>query len=54
MDARELTKQMFNQQNVTNEHEKRIDYLEQEIAKLRMVVDDMKIDIKMMQGGVNK
>ena len=51
MDARELTKQMYAQQNITNEHEKRIAYLEQEIEKLRMVVDDMKIDIKMMQGG---
>ena len=30
MDARELTKKMFEQQYIINEHEKRIEYLEQE------------------------
>lgn len=47
MDARELTKKMYEQQNITNEHEKRIDYLEQELAKLRMIIEDMKIDVSM-------
>ena len=50
MDARELTQKMYEQQNITNNHEKRIEYLEQELAKLRMLMDDMKIDLKMMQG----
>ena len=50
MDARELTKKMYEQENTINNHEKRIEYLEQELAKLRMLMDDMKIDLKMMQG----
>ena len=49
MDARELTKKMYEQENTTNNHEKRIKYLEQELAKLRMLMDDVKIDLKMMQ-----
>lgn len=50
MDARELTKCMFEQQNKTIDHEKRIAYLEQEVVKLRRFIDDIKIDIEMMQG----
>lgn len=49
MDARELTKKMHEQQNIATDHEKRIAYLEQEIIKLRMLMDDMKIDLQMMQ-----
>lgn len=49
MDARELTKKMYEQQNIIYEHDKRIEYLEQELEKLRMFIDDMKIDLKMLQ-----
>ena len=40
---------MYEQQNTTIDHEKRIKYLEQEIAKLQMLMDDMKIELKMTQ-----
>ena len=51
MDARELTKKMYEQENTIINHEKRIEYLEQELSKLRMLMDDMKIDVQMMQKG---
>lgn len=49
MDARELTKAMYDQQNKTHDHEERIAYLEQEVEKLRRFISDIQIDIKMMQ-----
>ena len=51
MDARELTKKMYEQQNITIDHEKRIKYLELEIDRLRLLMNDMQIDLKMMQSG---
>lgn len=48
MDARELTKRMHEQENKTIDHQKRIEYLEQELEKLRLIIDDLKIDVKML------
>lgn len=49
MDARELTKHMYDQQNKTIDLAKRVEYLEQESVKLRRFIDDIKIDLEMMQ-----
>lgn len=49
MDARELTKKLYEQENKLTDYEKRIEYLEQELSKLRLIVGDIKIDMQMMQ-----
>ena len=49
MDARELTKEYTRLSNDLFTTMKQVEYLTQEMEKMRMLVDDMKIDVKMMQ-----
>lgn len=49
MDARELTKEYTKISNELFITKKQVEYLTQELEKLRMLVDDMKIDVQMMQ-----
>ncbi len=49
MDARELTKRYEKLMNDYIETKKKVDYLEQEVSKLRLFVDDMKVDIAMLE-----
>ena len=49
MDARELTKKYFEDHQSLREAQKQIEYLTQECAKLRRMVEDMQIDIKMLE-----
>lgn len=49
MDARELTKKYYDLNNQIIELSKKVEFLEQENSKLRMQVDDLKIDVKMLQ-----
>lgn len=48
-DARELTKLMEDTRNRVNELEKQVEYLTQEYEKQRLIMDDMKVDVQMMQ-----
>ena len=48
MDARELTKVCNELQNSFIEMKKTVEYLEQEVNKLRLLTEDMKVDIAMM------
>lgn len=48
-DARELTKQMENTRERLFLAEKEIEYLKQEFEKQRLIISDMKIDMKMLQ-----
>lgn len=49
MDARELTIRYHEDHQSLRNAEKQIEYLTQECQKLRRMVEDMQIDIKMMQ-----
>ena len=49
MDAKELTKAYIKLEHEYMETKKTVDYLEQEVQKLRMQVNDLMIDIKMLQ-----
>ena len=49
MDARELTKKVIEQENRIFMLEKQVEYLTQEFEKQRLIIDDMKIDVKMLQ-----
>lgn len=49
MDTKELTKKYILMSNELFQTKKRVDYLTQEFEKLRLLVDDMKIDVKMLQ-----
>lgn len=49
MDARELTKIVEKQENLIRELKKRVDYLELELKHQRIIIDDMKIDVQMLQ-----
>lgn len=49
MDARELTKKSYEYDATLTDHKKRIEYLEQELAKIRLMVEDMQIDVKMLE-----
>ena len=51
MDARELTKKYIDMSNELFQTKKQVEYLTQEFEKLRLLVEDMKIDIQMMQRG---
>lgn len=51
MDARELTKKYMDVSNELFTTKKQVKYLTQEVEKLRMIVDDMKVDVQMMQRG---
>lgn len=49
MDARELTKMFYQSQDRIIELEKQVDFLTQEAQKLRQMVEDLQIDVKMME-----
>lgn len=49
MDARELTKRYYELMENYIETKKTVDFLEQEVSKLRRFVDDMKVDIAMLE-----
>lgn len=48
-DARELTKLMEDTRDRMKELEKQVEYLTQEFEKQRLIMDDMKVDVQMMQ-----
>ena len=50
MDAKELTKEYTKLRQEYIDTKKTVSYLEDEVAKLRLLVDDMAIDIKMLSG----
>jgi len=54
MDARELTKKCIEQENRIFKLEKQVEYLVQEFEKQRLLIDDMKIDVKMLTSRPNK
>lgn len=54
MDAKELTIRYNELRNEYLEIKKTVDYLEQEVSKLRLLVDDMKYDLMDVQRSVNK
>lgn len=49
MDAKELTKVVNNQSSEIIELKKQVDYLTQEVEKLRLLMDDMKYDVMDLQ-----
>lgn len=49
MDANGLTKMFYDLNNQVTELIKNMEYLEQEVKKLRMQVNDLMIDVKMLQ-----
>jgi hypothetical protein len=51
MDARELTKKYIDMSNELFQTKKQVECLTQEFEKLRLLVEDMKIDVQMMQRG---
>jgi ABC-type phosphate transport system auxiliary subunit len=51
MDARELTVVVNNLKDQAYEIEKQVSYLTQEFEKLRLLVSDLQIDVKMLNGG---
>ena len=48
MDARELTKAYNDLRNEYFETSKKVEYLENEVSKLRLLVEDLKIDVAML------
>lgn len=50
MDARELTKMFHQSQDRIIELEKQVAFLTQEAQKLRQMVEDLQVDVKMMEG----
>ena len=48
-DAKELTKLMEDTRDRMRELEKQVEFLTQEFEKQRLLMDDLKIDVKMMQ-----
>lgn len=51
MDARELTREYNRLSDKMNEAEKQLSYQSQEIEKLRMLLEDLRIDVAMIQKG---
>ena len=49
MDARELTKKVTEQENRLYHLEKEVVFLCEEVEKLRLLMGDIEIDVKMMQ-----
>lgn len=49
MNAKELTEKYFTLKYRLDDYEKRIEFLEQENSKLRRLIEDMQIDVKMLQ-----
>ena len=54
MDAKELTKIVNDHSNRLREDEKRIDYLEQEVQKLRMLLDDLRVEVAMCTHNIGR
>lgn len=50
MDARELTKKVTDQENRIFKLEKEVCYLQDELQKLRLLFNDLDIDVHMLQG----
>lgn len=49
MDARELTKKVIDQENRIFKLERQVDFLTQEYEKQRLLMDDLRIEVQMMQ-----
>ena len=49
MDAKELTKKYWALENEVAELKKEVEYLKDEAQKLRMLTEDMKIDLRMLE-----
>jgi uncharacterized coiled-coil protein SlyX len=49
MDAKELTIRFIKQEQIIKELKDKVEYLEQEVGKLRLLVDDMRYDIMDIQ-----
>lgn len=49
MDAKELTIRFIKQEQIIKELKDKVEYLEQEVGKLRLLVDDMRYDIMDLQ-----
>jgi thymidylate synthase len=54
MNAEELTKNYHEQRVKVDQLTKTVEYLEQELSKRRMIVDDMKIDFQMEKARANR
>lgn len=54
MTNEEMMKKYYEQRVKVDQLTKRVEYLEQEVSKLRMIVDDMKIDLQMEKARENK
>ena len=48
-DAKELTKLMEDTRDQMKELEKQVEFLTQEFEKQRLLMDDLKVDVQMMQ-----
>lgn len=48
MDAKELTKKYYDLENRYTETKKQVEFLTQEFEKLRLLVDDLRIDVAMV------
>ena len=48
MDARELTKSYIELKSEYQETKKTVEYLDQEVSKLRLIIEDLKIDVEML------
>ena len=49
MDAKELTIRFIKQEQIIKELKDKVVYLEQEVGKLRLLVDDMRYDVMDLQ-----
>lgn len=49
MDAKELTKKYYEEKYRADELEKKVNWMEQELQKQRLILDDLKIDVQMLQ-----
>lgn len=49
MDAKELTIRFIKQEQIIKELKNKVEYLEQEVGKLRLQVDDMRYDVMDLQ-----
>lgn len=49
MDAKELTIRFIKQEQIIKELKDKVEYLEQEVGKLRLLVDDMRYDMMDLQ-----
>ncbi len=49
MDAKELTIRFIKQEQIIKELKDKVEYLEQEVGKLRLQVDDMSYDVMDLQ-----